>query len=261
LSTEARPIGRWPEGYDRLIFDEIDSTMAEAARRGQAFVVSGGPLMPTWIMARSQTAGRGRRGRVWRMPKGNLAATLLIPTTMPPAQAALTSFVAALALHDALAKSAGRAALSLKWPNDVLVDGRKAAGILLESSGRGGQLDWLSVGIGVNLAAAPDASALEDGAVAPISVAEIAADVPSPEEVLTDLAIAFDGIFAQFVRYGFDPIRRAWLGHAARLGERIIARTGREEIAGRFDTIDGEGNLVLTTDQGPRAIAAADVFF
>jgi BirA family biotin operon repressor/biotin-[acetyl-CoA-carboxylase] ligase len=160
-----------------------------------------------------------------------------------------------------LGKVSGRAALSLKWPNDVLVNGRKAAGILLESSGRGGQLDWLSVGIGVNLAAAPDPGTLEEGAVAPISVAEVAGTVPTPEEFLTELAIAFDGIYAQFVKYGFDPIRRAWLAHAARLGDRIVARTGREEIAGRFDTIDAEGNLVLFTDQGPRAIAAADVFF
>ncbi len=208
---------------------------------------------PLWVLARRQTAAKGRRGRVWHMPAGNFAASLVMRPGDAPAQLALRSFVAALALRDALALHV--AALALKWPNDVLLAGDKVAGILLESTGGA-----LIIGIGVNLAAAPAPDAVEPGALRPTALADHGVTV-TPEDFLTPLAAAFAQWEARFVRDGFDPIRTAWLAHAARLGEQITARTPRDTFTGRFDTVDSAGNLVLATATGRITLPAADVHF
>lgn len=250
-------VADWPAGTDRLILESVDSTMAEAARRAAA-----GAAGPLWIMARAQTAARGRRGRVWESPAGNFAATLLMRPSESPAQAGLRSFVAALALRDALAGLTGRGELlALKWPNDVLLSGRKLAGILLESAGQGAGLSHLAIGFGVNLAAAPPPGALEAGALAPASLAEATGVRVAPDALLAALAAAYDGWERRFQAQGFAPVRREWLAHAARLGEAITARTPRETLAGVFETVDETGALVLSTQAGRRTIPAADVFF
>lgn len=179
-----------------------------------------------------------------------------------PEQAALRSFVAALALYDACVAVTGRSdGLSLKWPNDVLLNGGKLAGILLESTGMGRELGHLAIGIGVNLSQAPQPDALEEGAVRPVSLlSETGADV-MPEDFLTELAANYARYETQFVTYGFEPIRTAWLDRAARLGEVITARTATSETVGTFETVDGNGNLVLNTAKGRAAIPAADVYF
>ncbi len=180
----------------------------------------------------------------------------------PPEKAALRSFVAALALFDALVVVSGRAeAFSLKWPNDVLCHGGKLAGILLESAGAGPRLDYLSIGIGVNLMGAPDAAAVEAGAVAPVALMPETGASVTPDEFLDHLAAAYARLETQFVTFGFAPIREAWLARAARLGETITARTTTSETQGRFETVDETGNLVLETPRGRVRIAAADVFF
>ncbi len=227
--------------------------MAEAARRA--------PLIdrPTWIMARRQTAGRGRRGRVWEQPAGNLAATLIFRPNATPAEAARRSFLAANALFEALAIYVSRDGLAQKWPNDVLLNGGKVAGILLESSGSGPYVDWLSVGIGVNLAHAPEG--LEGVPFQPVSLRGEGGSPVAPEVFLTVLASNFATQEEKLRQFGFARIREDWLRNAARLGEVITARTGREEVSGIFDTVDGDGNLVLITGKGPRTISAADVFF
>ncbi len=233
---------------------EVDSTLNEAARR------FGDLRGPTWILALHQTAARGRRGREWRHPAGNFAATLVLPGPIAPATAALRSFVASLALHDAFAAVTGRAgSFALKWPNDVLLNGGKVAGILLETIGPRG--DALSIGIGVNLAQAPGAAQVEAGALRPVSLLSETGASVTPEEFLDLLAPAFARHEAQFATYGFAPIRTAWMDRAARRGEVITARLPGEEVTGRFDTVDEQGQLVLSTPQGPRRIAAADVFF
>jgi BirA family biotin operon repressor/biotin-[acetyl-CoA-carboxylase] ligase len=231
----------------------VDSTNAEAARL--AHTLSG----PAWILALQQTAGRGRRGRAWSDPEGNFAATLVMAPSGPPAQVALRSFVASLSLYDAFVAATGRAqSFSLKWPNDVLLNGGKVAGILLESVGQGHGVRHLAIGIGVNLRHSPDG---EQGAVKPVSLlSETGANV-TPEDLLNLLAPAFAHWEAQFTTYGFGPIRTAWLARAARLGETIIARTVTEVYEGRFETIDDSGALVITTARGRMAIPAADVFF
>ncbi len=179
-----------------------------------------------------------------------------------PEQAALRSFVAALALCDACVAVSGRSdGLSLKWPNDVLLNGGKLAGILLEGTGQGRDLSHLAIGIGVNLSQSPPTDALEEGAVRPVSLlSETGADV-MPEDFLTELAAAFARYETQFVTYGFEPIRTAWLDRAARLGEVITAKTARSETMGTFETVDAGGNLVLNTAKGRVAIPAADVYF
>ena len=246
----------WPEGVDRRVLESIDSTNAEAAR------LASGLTGPCWIMARHQTAARGRRGRPWANPEGHFSATLVLRPAEPPAEAALRSFVAALALRDALAALTGReAALSLKWPNDVLLNGGKVAGILLESAGQGPQMTHLAIGIGVNLQTVPDTSGMEPGTTHPVSVAAETGIRPTQDEMLDALAPAYDRWERQFTTYGFAPIRTAWLDRAARLGEAITARTTQEALTGTFETVDKTGALILSGPRGRVAIPAADVFF
>jgi len=240
----------------RHVLAEVDSTNSEAARLAPRLT------QPTWILARRQTAARGRRGRAWAAPEGNFFATLVMRPSGDPVAAAQRSFVAALALADALGAAVGPAArLSLKWPNDVLLNGGKVAGILLESAGRGAGVSHLAVGIGVNLIAAPPAAAVEPGAARPVSVMGETGVRLAPEALLDLLAPAFARWDAQLSTWGFAPLRTAWLARAARLGEPIAARTMTETIEGRFETIDEAGALVLRTAAGPRAIPAADIYF
>lgn len=260
MDTPRRPLPAlstdWPEGVGRLILAETDSTNVEAARRAPELAA------PTWILAHRQTAGHGRRGRAWASPPGNFAATLVFRPEGPPERVALYSFVAALALFDALAQASGRPeALTLKWPNDVLLNGGKVAGILLESIGPGGGVTHLAIGIGVNLREAPEPRELEPDALRAVSLLSETGAAVTPEEFLDLLAPAFSFWQGRFSTYGFGPIREAWLAKAARLGQTITARTGAETISGRFETVDDRGNLVLSTPKGRRAIAAADIHF
>jgi len=244
----------WPQGYDRVVYDTIDSTNSEARRRLNT------ALGPCWILAHEQTAGIGRRGRMWSTQAGNFAATLLQPMNIPLNQAALQSFTAALALRDAFIAVGGNADdFNLKWPNDVLLKGGKVAGILLETMGKGPS--HLCIGIGVNLAHAPSTTALEATATPPKSLIGDAQLHVTAEQFLAALAAAFDARQMQFQQGGFDAIRRDWLKHAVKLGEQIIARTISEEIQGRFETVDETGALVLHTDKGLRYITAAEIFF
>ncbi len=243
-------------GAGLIALPEIDSTNAEGFRR------AGGLGQPTWILAGLQTAGRGRRARPWTSPQGNFHGTLVLKPTEPPERVALRSFAAALALRDALVALTGLpASFALKWPNDVLLNGGKLAGILLESAGLGGPNPVLCIGIGVNLIAAPEAASVEPGATPPVSLWQETGLRVTPEAFLKALAPAYAAWEATFQSHGFAPLRTAWLAHAARLGEPIRARTGTTIRDGVFDTIDASGNLILRMTNGPVAIAAAEVFF
>ncbi|MFZ9131933.1 MAG: biotin--[acetyl-CoA-carboxylase] ligase [Gemmobacter sp.] len=251
MSTEPPP---WPAGVGLHRCGVIDSTNAEAAR-----IASAGAPGPVWIIAEAQSAGRGRRGRGWQSPPGNFAATLLMRPEGPPAAAALMGFVAATALRAALA-GAGVAGLALKWPNDVLLGGRKLSGILLESAGSGAAVHHLAIGIGVNLVAAPPPEALEPGATPATSLLEATGIVLKPEALLARLAPEIAARTEALGRAGFAPIRAEWLAHAAGIGAPIRARTARTTHEGRFETIDATGALILATESGPLALSAAEVF-
>lgn len=227
--------------------------MAEAARRAASLD------RPTWIIAERQTNARGRQGKPWINPPGNLAATYVFKPACTPQEAARRSFLAANALFEALAYYTGPDKLGLKWPNDVLLQGGKVAGILLESTGQGPYVDYLAIGYGVNLHSSPQD--VQGAAFAPTSLTAAGAPVVAPTDFVVKLASAYETQEMKLNRLGFDRIRQDWLSHAARLGETITARTQRETITGTFDTIDADGNLILITAQGPRSISAADVFF
>lgn len=244
-------MGDWPQGVARCVYPTLGSTMLEAARLAPELTG------PTWLLALEQTAAKGRRGRDWIQPKGNFSATLIWQPEGSIEARAQRSFVASLALREAFVAITGRDdAFALKWPNDVLLNGGKVAGILLESLG-----DHLAIGIGVNLSAAPPLADVEAGAIAPVSLLGATGTTITPKAFLNLLAPAFARWEAQFTTYGFAPIREAWLRHAVKLGEVIIARFGKSEITGTFETVDEAGLLVLNAADGRHAISAADVFF
>lgn len=236
-----------------IAFDEIDSTNAEARRRAEA-----GESGPVWITALRQSAGHGRRGRVWETGEGNLAATLLMLTERAPAEAAQISFVAALAVADMARLYLAADLIRLKWPNDVLVGGRKVAGILVESGRRADGALWLATGIGVNLAKAPvaaerPATSFADHAFAP---------PPAPREALEHLASAFAGWLGVWDAQGFAPLAEAWTQRAHGLGGPCIARLGSQAVEGEAEGLDVDGALRLRLADGSiRRITAGDVFF
>lgn len=243
----------WPDGVARVVLPSVGSTNIEAAARAPG---------PVWVLGLEQTAGRGRRARAWASPKGNFHASLVMTPAGGPAQVALRSFVASLALLDALVAVTGLPqAFALKWPNDVLCNGGKIAGILLESSSAGTGVAHLVVGVGVNLIAAPDMAMIEAGAVPPVTLLTETGLRVEPEAFLNALAPAFAAREAQLSGQGFASIRTDWLAHAANLGQPIRARTGTATHHGTYETVDETGALILTTAQGRLAIPAADVFF
>lgn len=243
----------WPAGYALKEYPSLDSTNEEARRLAAA-----GELAPLWIRAEVQTAGRGRRGRAWEAPSGNLAATLLLRPQRPAAECAQLSFVAAIAAAETVAQFAPHAEVRVKWPNDVLADGRKLVGILLESASGGGAVpEWLAVGIGINLAQFPEG--METPAT---SIAALGETVPDPRDALLCLAAGFAKWYEVWRAQGFLPIRDAWLARAAHLGGRIRARLANEETSGVFEGIDETGALILREAGGKlRLIAAGEIFF
>jgi BirA family transcriptional regulator, biotin operon repressor / biotin---[acetyl-CoA-carboxylase] ligase len=210
---------------------------------------------PLWVVARQQSAGRGRRGRSWVSPPGNLHATLLIADPAPAAAAAQLGFVAGVALHDAATAAAPvlAALLTLKWPNDMLCAGRKIAGILIEGEGIP---VTVAIGIGVNCRHHPEATEFPatDFAVG-------GADVDA-ETLLHGLAASMQVRLAQWDRgAGFAAIRAAWLARAHGLGAPIRVRISDRETTGIFDTVDDAGRLMLRMQGGAlQAIAAGEVF-
>ncbi|MBI2254111.1 MAG: biotin--[acetyl-CoA-carboxylase] ligase [Proteobacteria bacterium] len=230
---------------------EIDSTNDALKARAHLGAEEG-----IVLRADVQTAGKGRRGRGWVSEAGNLYMSILLRPQKSPADAATLGFVAAIALGRLL-----RAVLSVpvhhKWPNDVLVDGCKISGILLESGGiTGGKVDWLVLGIGVNLRHHPAQTLYPTTDL-------LAAGGPSltPDQALDLLLAEFRPLYEAWLSGGFANLRADWLAHCHGLGDPIVARLEREEISGRFEDIDGDGTLLLRTDDGIlKRIAAGDIF-
>ena len=233
------------------ILDALDSTNEEAKRRALA-----GEAGPLWIVARTQTAGRGRRGRAWASETGNLFTTGLYRLNAGPAEAANLSFAAALAVGDLAAAHLDPALIKLKWPNDVLVAGRKVSGILLESGAHKDGGLWLAAGIGVNLAHHP-----QDAERPATDFTEHGASL-TPEQAVETLSRRFEYWRLKWAEGGFAPLREAWLARARGLGEACTVRLDHETLEGVFADLAEDGSLRLDLPGGARRfISAGDVFF
>lgn len=242
-----------PKGYLLRHLAEVDSTNEEARRMAAEH-----ETIPTWIVADRQTAGRGRRGRAWQSQIGNLMTTLYLPVGFDAVKAGQLAFVAGLALERTVSTLIGATgATSLKWPNDVLIEGKKASGILLESAMRDNKIDWLAIGLGLNLAHHPDDT--------PYPATSLAAHMDTPPNnlaALKILATAFDEVFRQWRNGGFGPVLQAWRAVAHGLEGPIVARLENETFEGIFKDIDDKGALLLQLASGDvQTIDAGDVFF
>jgi len=254
-------------GYRLHSFDTVGSTSTEAAQAAQA-----GDVGEVWFAALQQTAGRGRRGRQWETAHGNLAASLLVVPDCDPARAATLGFVAGVALNRALsrfvpgatvklgidgANLAGGGRIALKWPNDVLADGAKLAGILLEAIARKDGRMAIVAGIGVNVVAAPEGLPYPAVSIAslgwPATAAEIFAALS--DEWVDAFDIWNNG-------RGVADILGLWRTAAAGIGAPVAVNRDGEVVRGIFETIDSAGRLIVRADDNSRvAITAGDVHF
>jgi BirA family biotin operon repressor/biotin-[acetyl-CoA-carboxylase] ligase len=237
-------------GVRTVTYDTLGSTNAEALALARA-----GEIGPLWVVAECQSAGRGRRGSTWVSPRGNLYATLLLTEPSAPARAPQLSFVAAVALHDALAACAPglNLELKLKWPNDLLLRTRKVAGILIE--GESNPAFAVAVGIGVNCVSHPG-----DTAYPATDLASCGAEVAA-RHVLAALVPTLRGRLAQWQSgQGFAAIRAAWLERAAGIGEPLRVHLPDKEMTGRFQGLDEDGRLLLAGAHGITPVTAGDVF-
>jgi BirA family biotin operon repressor/biotin-[acetyl-CoA-carboxylase] ligase len=238
----------WPQGVKLVRHEAIDSTNEEARR-----LALNGERGPLWIVAESQTAGRGRRGRAWVSERGNLFATLLMQPQGPRERWPQLGFAIGIAAAEMLSTSLQPDDVKLKWPNDVLAKAKKIAGILLETCGD----DVLALGIGVNLSGAP-----QNVEFPATSLARMSGIVPDPEAALGLLAGRMHAWYEVWRERGFAPLKAAWLARAFGLGKPIAARLANEELQGVFEALDDDGALLLRLDDGSlRRVTAADVFF
>jgi BirA family biotin operon repressor/biotin-[acetyl-CoA-carboxylase] ligase len=239
------------QGWRIVRLDAIDSTNEEARRRAMA-----GDAGRLWIAAEEQKAGRGRRGRAWISPRGNLHASALMIDPCPPAVAAQLGFVAGVALARA-AKDLRVTDVRLKWPNDLILGGAKCAGILVEGIGLGGGRTAYVVGVGVNCVHAPEGLGYATSCLTGAGGQAVGAG-----EVLEHLVGRFDEALDVWrAGQAFDHIRTAWLDCALGLGERIAIHNGAGKREGVFESIDADGRLLMSSEHGLERIEAADLSF
>jgi BirA family biotin operon repressor/biotin-[acetyl-CoA-carboxylase] ligase len=255
-------------GYRLATYDVIGSTSAEAKAR-----VAAGERGPLWIVARRQEAAYGRRGRAWASPEGNLAASLVLTVQAPPALASTLGFAAALAAEEAVrsvaprlvarvglddaVSPAGGSGLRLKWPNDVLVDGAKLAGILLEAHKRPDGSMAIVIGVGVNVVAAPE------GLPYPATSLRALGLDTSAETVFGALSDAWVDTIETWDRgRGVTEVLKLWRRSAAGIGAEVAVNRDGDIVRGIFETIDEAGRLIVRANDNSRiAITAGDVHF
>jgi len=210
-----------------------------------------------WVVAHEQTAGRGRRGREWVSEPGNLFCSLLLKLDVSVADAAQLSFVASLAVRDTLADILSNDDIvRCKWPNDILIQGRKVCGILLESAGvSAAQPEYVIIGIGINLKTFPDETMYETTCLAKESGRD-----HTLEEVMAILAPNMTHWISIWQQKGFTGIRTVWLKKAAGLKKDMTVRLNNQQISGQFVDLDPTGGLILSTEDGMKTITAGDVF-
>ena len=253
-------------GYRVFGYDEIGSTSTEAAKAAET-----GDVGDVWFASLKQTAGRGRRGRAWETPSGNLAASLLLVPDCDPSLAATLGFVAGVALNRALvtALPAGTVKqgidgadgpghrVALKWPNDVLADGAKLAGILLEAhKGPDGRMAVV-IGFGVNVQYAP--SGLPYPAT---SLRDLGIEI-SAETIFAALTDAWVGAYEAWAGgRGVGDTLSAWRSFATGIGAEVAVKRESDVVRGIFESIDDTGRLIVRANDNSRiAISAGDVHF
>lgn len=242
--------------YHLLSYDVIDSTNEEAKR-----LAGGGASHGAVIWARRQTGGKGRMGREWVSAEGNLFVSFLLNPECDLPTCSQLSFVAAVAAAETLAGIVPEQDISCKWPNDILLNGKKLGGILLESFTSTNELgiekQWIVVGIGINIDSFPEhvmfpATCLREAGV----------EIISAKIVLSRIVYNFIHQYDQWVQKGFKPIQKAWMQRAYRLGHGLEVIIGDMQSEGMFEGIDGAGRLLLRAESGAvTGVTAGDVFF
>ena len=222
-----------------VVHDELDSTNSEGMRR-----IAAGERGPLWILAHRQTAGRGRSGRDWRSPRGNLAVSLIFMPQCPSENVPQLSLLAGVAVHEALEmiwpEGAARRRLRLKWPNDLLIDAAKLGGILVESTSYGDG-PVAVIGIGVNVVSRPD---LAERAITCLS--DHVANPPDAEALVTLIAARMEhGLGGWRQGAHFATLRAEWLARAGAIGEPMTVNAGTGPVEGTFAGLDTDGALLL----------------
>lgn len=237
-----------PAGCHLITFDSVDSTNEEAKALAQSGAEAG-----TVVWARQQVAGRGRHGRTWSSPPGNLYLSVIQRPDCSPGDAPQLGFVTGVALAEALGTLCD-IPVALKWPNDLMANGRKASGILLESAADAdGRLNWLIIGAGVNVASSPaelpDVTSLHEEGVK-ITV----------EALLSAFLERLFWYIGQWRESGFQPIRERWMSYALPVGTQMRVKMPDGDVLGRFSGIDARGSLLIGSDGEARRIDMGDVF-
>lgn len=241
-----------PDGFDHRAFLSIDSTNKEAMRRIETGARSG-----MWITSDEQTGGRGRGGREWVSTSGNLYSSLIYDCGKDLYTSAQLTFVTSLAVRETIAEFLQIEDIKCKWPNDVLVDGKKISGILLESFSSGaGAPNYIIIGIGINVAHHPELALY-----ASTHLNEYAQNIFSHIDVFYILAQKMAHWIHVWQSDGFAGIRKTWLDHSKGLGDMITVRTPESELIGRFVDLDRDGALKLEVDNKIKLIHSGDVFF
>lgn len=229
-----------PPGYRLIARDTVASTNDEARA-----LIAAGAAQGAVVWAESQTAGRGSHGRQWVSPPGNLYCSVILRPQVDVARLPEMSFVAALAVRDSiLGFLPADAAVELKWPNDVLLDGRKVAGILVEAEKLPDEARTaLIVGIGINIVSAPRETAH------PATCLSALGRAPRVSRLLASLIAALDRRMAQWVRHGFAAIREEWMRHAYRVGQLVSVG---DDLTGAFTGVDETGAIIIALTDGER---------
>jgi BirA family biotin operon repressor/biotin-[acetyl-CoA-carboxylase] ligase len=240
-----------PHGFRLRVHEVLPSTADLVAQLAEAGEPEG-----LAVLARRQTAGRGTQGRAWEGRSGNLHISILLRPADPVRQAPQWGLLAAVALADAVAESLpDPAPLALKWPNDLLLGGAKAAGILTEASATPqGGIAWLNLGIGVNLAHAPEVPGRATACLADAGIAP-----PDPEAFAHRLLAALGRRRTERATAGFAPIRAAWLARGPAIGTHLAIRREGRDIAGAFAGLAEDGSLLLATGGRVHAVASGEV--
>lgn len=238
----------------RLIsLSSVGSTNEEAARYARMGEPAG-----LLVVAGEQLAGKGRFQRTWISPRGGLYCSLLLRPACPASSAPEIGFIAAVALAEAIGAVVGPQAVACKWPNDVLVHGRKVAGILLESAtDKAGRLEWVVLGIGINIASHPSREAVQYPATC---LAREGAPALDPNVLRDHLLPPLARWLGTWQTEGFTPVRSAWLRLAYGRGEEFTVTVGERQLRGRFLDVDASGGLILETMRGREVISAGECF-